>query len=232
MTWTQKDGMPLSPAAPRGAATAISSGRPAAASRYYPRFLFFPATKVNPRSGRCEPMGPTSSLLPTVTCWTISRGCFPAFLGQRRRIEACQRITAELDKTARTKSKDRRNSVKAIDLTIMGTAPSPPDGCPSNGSLLRFGERPMDVWALTVFALAAFAGGFVSGFSGFAMGLVVSGVWLHIITPTQTAALIAGYDQAANWEAQRRWGYHFSSSGRTPAQPTSPSRSDPGDPNR
>lgn len=51
----------------------------------------------------------------------------------------------------------------------------------------------MDGWILTLFVLAAFAGGFVSGFSGFAMGLVVSGVWLHIITPLQTAALIAGY---------------------------------------
>ncbi|HVR58000.1 MAG TPA: sulfite exporter TauE/SafE family protein [Pseudolabrys sp.] len=51
----------------------------------------------------------------------------------------------------------------------------------------------MDGWILTLFILAAFAGGFVSGFSGFAMGLVVSGVWLHIITPIQTAALIAGY---------------------------------------
>jgi hypothetical protein len=51
----------------------------------------------------------------------------------------------------------------------------------------------MDGWILTLFVVAAFAGGFVSGFSGFAMGLVVSGVWLHIITPIQTAALIAGY---------------------------------------
>src|SRR3954447_15940252 len=51
----------------------------------------------------------------------------------------------------------------------------------------------MDGLVLTLFVLAAFAGGFVSGFSGFAMGLVVSGVWLHLITPTQTAALIAGY---------------------------------------
>src|SRR3981081_554727 len=69
----------------------------------------------------------------------------------------------------------------------------------------------MDGWILTSFVLAAFAGGFVSGFSGFAMGLVVSGVWLHIITPIQTAALIAGYGlltqgygilklrQALNW---------------------------------
>ncbi|MCP1767780.1 sulfite exporter TauE/SafE family protein [Bradyrhizobium japonicum] len=51
----------------------------------------------------------------------------------------------------------------------------------------------MEVPVFALFALAALAGGFVSGFSGFAMGLVVSGVWLHIITPMQTATLIAGY---------------------------------------
>lgn len=51
----------------------------------------------------------------------------------------------------------------------------------------------MDGLDFALFVVAAFAGGFVSGFSGFAMGLVVSGVWLHIITPIQTAALIAGY---------------------------------------
>ena len=51
----------------------------------------------------------------------------------------------------------------------------------------------MDGIPLAFFALAAFLGGFVSGFSGFAMGIVVSGIWLHIITPIQTATLIAGY---------------------------------------
>src|ERR1700710_427710 len=55
------------------------------------------------------------------------------------------------------------------------------------------GASTMDGSVLTLFLLAAFAGGFVSGFSGFAMGLVVSGIWLHIITPVQTATLIAGY---------------------------------------
>src|SRR4051794_17796292 len=55
------------------------------------------------------------------------------------------------------------------------------------------GDDAMDGLVFTLFALAALAGGFVSGFSGFAMGLVVSGVWLHIITPMQTATLIAGY---------------------------------------
>ena len=71
----------------------------------------------------------------------------------------------------------------------------------------------MDGLFLALFCFAAFAGGFVSGFSGFAMGLVVSGVWLHVITPIQTAALIAGYGlltqgygilklrQALNWQA-------------------------------
>ena len=51
----------------------------------------------------------------------------------------------------------------------------------------------MDGHLLLLFFLATFLGGFVSGFSGFAMGIVVSGIWLHIITPVQTAALIAGY---------------------------------------
>jgi uncharacterized protein len=51
----------------------------------------------------------------------------------------------------------------------------------------------MDAHLILPFVLATFLGGFVSGFSGFAMGIVVSGVWLHIITPIQTAALIAGY---------------------------------------
>jgi len=51
----------------------------------------------------------------------------------------------------------------------------------------------MDNHLLLLFILATFLGGFVGGFSGFAMGIVVSGVWLHILTPIQNAALIAGY---------------------------------------
>jgi uncharacterized membrane protein YfcA len=48
----------------------------------------------------------------------------------------------------------------------------------------------MDIITLGLFLVAAFAGGLVSGISGFAMGLVVSGAWLHIITPSQNALLI------------------------------------------
>jgi uncharacterized membrane protein YfcA len=48
----------------------------------------------------------------------------------------------------------------------------------------------MDALSLAFFLAAAFLGGLTTGLSGFAMGLVVSGVWLHIITPDQNALLI------------------------------------------
>jgi uncharacterized membrane protein YfcA len=51
----------------------------------------------------------------------------------------------------------------------------------------------MDGIVLTVFLLASFLGGLTSGLAGFAMGLVVSGIYLHILTPIQTATLIVGY---------------------------------------
>ena len=43
----------------------------------------------------------------------------------------------------------------------------------------------LDGLRLGLFLAAAFFGGLTSGLSGFAMGLVVSGVWLHIIAPDQ-----------------------------------------------
>ena len=51
----------------------------------------------------------------------------------------------------------------------------------------------MDGWILGLFLAGAFLGGLTSGLAGFAMGLVVSGIWLHIITPLQTATLIVGF---------------------------------------
>jgi len=48
----------------------------------------------------------------------------------------------------------------------------------------------MDALNLSFFLTAAFLGGLTSGLSGFAMGLVVSGIWLHMIAPDQNALLI------------------------------------------
>jgi uncharacterized membrane protein YfcA len=51
----------------------------------------------------------------------------------------------------------------------------------------------MDGMVLSLFLFGAFIGGLASGLAGFAMGVVVSGVWLHIIPPVQTTTLIVGY---------------------------------------
>jgi hypothetical protein len=51
----------------------------------------------------------------------------------------------------------------------------------------------MDGMVLGLFLFGAFIGGLASGLAGFAMGVVVSGIWLHIITPIQTTTLIIGY---------------------------------------
>jgi uncharacterized membrane protein YfcA len=65
--------------------------------------------------------------------------------------------------------------------------------------------------ALVLFLVSTFVGGVTSGLAGFAMGLVVSGVWLHILTPVETVALIAGYgfltQSYATWTLRRalRW---------------------------
>jgi uncharacterized protein len=53
----------------------------------------------------------------------------------------------------------------------------------------------MDGFALELplFLLATFAGALVAGLSGFAFGLVVSAIWLHSLSPLQTATLIIGF---------------------------------------
>ncbi len=51
----------------------------------------------------------------------------------------------------------------------------------------------MEASALALFLVSAFFGGLTTGLAGFAMGLVVSGIWLQVLTPVQTASLIVGY---------------------------------------
>jgi uncharacterized protein len=50
----------------------------------------------------------------------------------------------------------------------------------------------MDNLSLIVFCIAAFIGGFASGLAGFAMGFIVTAVWLHLVTPVETIALVVG----------------------------------------
>src|SRR6476620_1139764 len=46
---------------------------------------------------------------------------------------------------------------------------------------------------LPIFLVATFAGALVAGLSGFAFGLVAASIWLHILTPLQTATLIIAF---------------------------------------
>src|SRR5262245_66115156 len=46
---------------------------------------------------------------------------------------------------------------------------------------------------LLLFVGAAFAGALVAGIAGFAFGLVASALWLHFISPAESAALIAAF---------------------------------------
>jgi len=46
---------------------------------------------------------------------------------------------------------------------------------------------------LIVFLFGAFAAAFVTGLAGFAFGLVAIGIWLHVLPPVQTAALVVAY---------------------------------------
>src|SRR5437867_11967906 len=56
-------------------------------------------------------------------------------------------------------------------------------------------RRSMDATILTValYLTATFAAALVTGVAGFAFGLVAAGVWLHILTPLQTATLIIAF---------------------------------------
>jgi hypothetical protein len=51
---------------------------------------------------------------------------------------------------------------------------------------------PTDL-ALPIFLLGTLAAAFVTGLAGFAFGLVAAAVWLHVLTPVETPALIAAY---------------------------------------
>jgi uncharacterized membrane protein YfcA len=50
-----------------------------------------------------------------------------------------------------------------------------------------------DAAQLALFLAATFAASFVAGVSGFAFALIAAAVWLHIMTPLETATLTIGY---------------------------------------
>jgi len=59
---------------------------------------------------------------------------------------------------------------------------------------------------LILFVAATFAAAFVAGLAGFAFGIVAAGVWLHFLSPAETAALIVAL---INWEVCNLMMYGF-----------------------
>jgi uncharacterized membrane protein YfcA len=64
-----------------------------------------------------------------------------------------------------------------------------------------------DIWLHALFLFATFAAALVAGLSGFAFGLIAAAVWLHILTPLQTATLIIAFglivQGVAVWKLRR-----------------------------
>jgi hypothetical protein len=46
---------------------------------------------------------------------------------------------------------------------------------------------------IAIFLVATFAGALIAGVTGFAFGLVAAALWLHVLTPVQTATLIIAF---------------------------------------
>src|SRR5262249_60605839 len=71
-------------------------------------------------------------------------------------------------------------------------------------------ERAMDGVSasdLAIFLSATFAAALVAGLAGFAFGLIAAPAWLHVLSPSDTAALIVAFgllvQGVAAWKLRR-----------------------------
>jgi hypothetical protein len=55
------------------------------------------------------------------------------------------------------------------------------------------GHMDGSLFDISLFLVATFAGALIAGVTGFAFGLVVAALWLHILSPIQTATLIIAF---------------------------------------
>src|SRR3954467_2008210 len=94
-----------------------------------------------------------------------------------------------------------------------GPTPARPSATEHAPILNNLPGDPMSVltFGLAFFLLATFAAALVASLVGFAFGLVAAAVWLHILTPLQTAILIIAFGLLvqgyAVWKLRRalRW---------------------------
>ena len=51
----------------------------------------------------------------------------------------------------------------------------------------------LDFFSILIFIAAGFAASAITALAGFAFGIIAAGPWLHVLTPSQTTALIVAY---------------------------------------
>src|SRR5690242_15645338 len=91
---------------------------------------------------------------------------------------------------ATTRRQDRCSATPSSGRTELpseaGSLPPP---------FILFRRTAMDYIPLhyALFLSATFAAALVAGVSGFAFGLIAAAVWLHLLTPLQTATLIIAF---------------------------------------
>src|SRR5439155_26554574 len=104
---------------------------------------------------------------------------------------------------------------RRIGCRSLATTPQPLFGqalpchrrrCTAAGAM-GYAMGGLDVSELALFVGATFAASFVAGFAGFAFGIIAAAVWLHFLTPGQSAALIVTFglivQGVAVWKLRR-----------------------------
>ena len=112
------------------------------------------------------------------------------------------RLCVEYDKEPPARCYQVRASGRTVELRsegllpLQGTVRSPSAdsrrSCTNQGAIDVSGRRMMEVatFDLPVFLVATFVVALVVGLAGFAFGIVAAAIWLHLLTPPQTASQI------------------------------------------
>lgn len=63
----------------------------------------------------------------------------------------------------------------------------------------------LDFFSILIFIAAGFAASAITALAGFAFGIIAAGPWLHVLTPSQTTALIVAYGLLVQGYSVWKW---------------------------
>jgi len=71
----------------------------------------------------------------------------------------------------------------------------------------------LDFFSILIFIAAGFAVSAITALAGFAFGIIAAGPWLHVLTPSQTTALIVAYGLLVQGYSVWKWRAAIKSAG-------------------